>query len=193
VPFGTFLVVAAAMVCLADGLARVGGTGTAGGRLSVAAAAGAAAWALAVFGICLAGGYDGFRRQTPLGLPGAELLRLPADRVADYRGLADAVRSSSDAFVVTTGLNSLYAWTGERPPSRVVIGNSIRVFTEDEQVGIVRSLLAHPRPMIIHDRDRGPPAETPFMRETVRLFHPWRRVGPYTLFVPNDRPDPAGS
>jgi len=178
------------VVCLADGLAGLGQAAIGAVPASNISAGVVMTWAVMVMGICLADGRDRFRQYTPLALPGAERLLLTPDRASVYRALVESVRPASDAFLVTTGFNSLYGWTGVPPPSRVIIGNEIRVFTEDEQVDMVRSLLTHRRPMIVANRERAPAATTPFMRETARAFHPWRRIGPFTLFVPNDRPDP---
>jgi hypothetical protein len=195
VAFGTFTIVPAAIVCIGDGLSwllaqQTAASSTVGmprSRLFTLATTSLFGWAVAVAGSCLTASYDRYARHVPLGLPGAKWLRLPESRSVVYRELAKTIGSTSDAFLSTSGFNSLYVWTGVRPPNRVMIGNELSVFTDDEQVQMVQSLLKYERPMVVHDHENGPSDTKPLMRELERMYLPWRQIGPNTLFVPKPK------
>src|SRR5262249_20862430 len=55
---------------------------------------------------------------TPLGLPGADLLRMPAERATRYRWLTSTLRERADTFVFAEhARDSFYFWTGLAPPT----------------------------------------------------------------------------
>jgi hypothetical protein len=60
----------------------------------------------------------------------------------------------------------------------------LNVLTEDEQVQIVRTLLSHERPLVVHNVVTGPDETRLMIREIYRQFRPWQRVGPFLLMVP---------
>jgi hypothetical protein len=190
VSFGSFAVVPVAVVCFADAWAVVWSTGLmAAGRRrtwSAVAARALAYWAGGATALVAADTYSRYVRAVPLGLPGAERVRVTEGQATLYRDLVAAIASSSDAFVVTTSFNSLYIWTCQRPPGCIPVGQELNILTEDEQTQVVRDLLSHLRPMVVHDVVSGPDDSRLMMREIHRQFRPWRRVGPYLLMVPKE-------
>jgi hypothetical protein len=198
--FGSLVVVAAAITCLADGLAWVRDAAGAGGlpaawrwlRWAPSAAAVLPVYAATVVGYHAATAYAQYAGQVPLNLPGAQRVRVTEPTAAVYREAATAIRSSADTFVATTGMNSLYFWTGKPFPHGMIIGNELNVFTVEEQLDILRSLMSYPRPMVVHDTVTGPDDTRLLVREVHRQFRPWRQVGPYLLLVPKEGNRSAG-
>ncbi|MEO8601835.1 MAG: hypothetical protein ABI629_04595 [bacterium] len=86
-----------------------------------------------------------YAAQTPLALPGASLLRLPAAEVDEYRRLTERMQQF-DAFVSEPGLLSLYAWTDRSPPTHWNAGAWMRLIVPERQEEIVAALqrAAHP-------------------------------------------------
>jgi hypothetical protein len=194
--FGSLPVVPAGLICLADGFAWFRATTD---SVGLAHAARRRRWsvlgatvviAFMVGGACydFAQSYRRYASDVPLGLPGAEQVRVPEATAVVYRELTDILRSSADCFVATRGMNSLYLWTGQQPPNRIVIGSELNVFTSADQMDIFRSLMSHARPMVVHDTIDGPDDTRPLMREINREFRPWRQVGRYLLLVPKTAP-----
>jgi hypothetical protein len=81
-------------------------------------------------------------------------------------------------------MNSLYLWTNISPPDRALIGSELNLFTPDEQLGIIRSLLSHARPMVVMDTLNMPSDSKPMTREINQRFRRWRQIGQYILLVP---------
>ncbi|MCH2173374.1 hypothetical protein MK489_21580 [Myxococcota bacterium] len=89
---------------------------------------------------------------TPLDLPGASLLRLPAERVASYRWLVDAIRRHSDTFVFAgASRNSLYFWTQLDPPTALNTTLWTDLLDSDQQREIVRALEGADRPSVVYE------------------------------------------
>lgn len=75
----------------------------------------------------------------PLALPGASLVRLPADEAAEYQGLARRMKQF-DSFVSQPGLLSLYFWTETDPPTKWNAGAWVRLIGPERQNEIVSAL-----------------------------------------------------
>lgn len=58
-----------------------------------------------------------FNAETPLGVPGAESTRLPAQQVAQLRALVAAIDRNCSSFMTYPGLDSFYIWTAQEPPT----------------------------------------------------------------------------
>ena len=71
-----------------------------------------------------------------------------------------------DAFIATTGLNSMYFWTGKEPVGPVLLSHEIRVIPEALQVEIARRLLEVKHPMVLVRENITPLSieGTPLMR-----------------------------
>ena len=96
--------------------------------------------------------------------------------------------TTTSSSTATTGMNSLYIWSGVRPPNLALIGSELNILTPDEQMDTLRALVSHAHQMVVHDTVHGPDDTRPMMREIRRDFRQWRQVGPYVLLVPKGRP-----
>ncbi len=78
-----------------------------------------AAAALALNGFLAA---SQFASESPSGLPGAESVRMPAQRAAQLRQLVAAIDGGCSSFITYPGMNSFYVWTGQQPPTDLRYG-----------------------------------------------------------------------
>lgn len=86
-----------------------------------------------------------YAELTPLALPGATLVRLPADEVTEYRELTQRMKQF-DSFVSQPGLLSLYLWTETNPPTKWNAGAWVRLIGTERQNEIVAALQRTQRP-----------------------------------------------
>jgi len=116
--------------------------GIAGVPKRSAARAAPAALILATAVLALEGFLAGsqFAAGSPSGLGGAELVRMPAKQGAQLRQLVAAIDSDCSSFITFPGMNSIYIWTGQEPPSDLRYG--VWWLTPDpvDQRAVVRQL-----------------------------------------------------
>jgi hypothetical protein len=98
-------------------------------------------------------GWRSYKSLAPLGLRGSDHLRLPADQAETYRALTQYLESQSDLFITIPGLNSLYFWTGTKPPT-YFNASEVAVMNDSQQAQIVAALQDAKRPLIVM-RTRG--------------------------------------
>ncbi len=84
--------------------------------------------------------YRTYRSHPPLALPGASLLRLPADQSRVFRELTAFLSANADAFVTYPGMNSLYFWTGQDSPLSKNTTHWMTLLKSDEQQQLVDEL-----------------------------------------------------
>jgi hypothetical protein len=142
-----------------------------------------------------------YANLTPLALPGAQAIRMEAEGAQLYQRLTEYLRTESDTFVTYPGVNSLYFWTGRRPPTQL---NSTGwgQLTPAQQAHILHALTQARRPLlVVHEyvtqgwQDPKRPA-TPI--DTLIAFVNHRceevtRIGPYIFYRPHPgrtRPEP---
>ncbi len=63
-----------------------------------------------------------FAAATPLGLPGAESVRMPPQQAAELRALVAAIDRDCSGVITFPGMNSMYVWTGQQPPTDLRYG-----------------------------------------------------------------------
>lgn len=71
----------------------------------------------------------GYSAGTPLRLPGAESVRVPAQQAGQLHDLVAAIDHDCKDFITMPGMNSLYLWTGQQPP--VAIRSEVWMLTLD--------------------------------------------------------------
>jgi hypothetical protein len=162
VAWATFLAIPVAGVALADGWRSLSGALETAGLLGVAAGrlAGAALGAgLAV--ATVSGVYATHRRLetayaqgVPLGLPGAERVRVPAEQAALYRLLATNLVKRCRTFVTQPGLFSFHLFTGMDPPTRLNATVWMLLLSDAQQERIVERLDASAEPVCALRRQR---------------------------------------
>jgi len=113
---GALLMVPVGAIVLHDGIS---GLGTRGSVRVAPAALLVATVALALQGF-LAGSQ--FAAGSPSGLPGAESVRMPAQQAAQLRHLVAAIDRDCSSFITFPGMNSLYVWTRQEPPTDLRYG-----------------------------------------------------------------------
>jgi hypothetical protein len=62
-------------------------------------------------------GHTRYEAASQLALPSAARLRLPPDQASTYRDLVGSVHSHCSTFISEPGLNSLYVFSGDTPPT----------------------------------------------------------------------------
>jgi len=98
---------------------------------------------------CLPVDYWSRRASMPaVDLAGTRLLHLPAHELRTYESLTDYLKRESDAFVTVPGLNSMYFWTGEAPPTYFTIAESA-MLSDKEQEAILNVLRQSRRPLVL--------------------------------------------
>jgi len=77
---------------------------------------------------------------TPLALPGAGRLHLPGEQEATLVWLVGEIRQHCAMFVSVPGLNSLYLWTEQEPPTGLNATSWMYLFPSDLQARIVERI-----------------------------------------------------
>ena len=86
-----------------------------------------------------------FVRGVPLGVPGAQQVRLPARDASDVRQLVAAIDQGCSGFITYPGMNSLYIWTAQEQPTPVRVEIWWLVLDEAQQTSLVQELSGKPR------------------------------------------------
>lgn len=88
-----------------------------------------------------------------LGLPGAEIIRLPSESSALFRLLAANATAHGDLLFSEPGMFSLNLWAGRPTPTLANTTHWFSLLAADQQQAIIRALAAHPHACIIRQRD----------------------------------------
>jgi hypothetical protein len=149
-----FCVVPVGAITLGDGIRQLRGAGVAD-RATVKALRWVAPAALAInvavfllFALTVAAGFGG---DTPVGLPGAKSVRLPAQSANQLRLLVAAVDRDCSSLVTFPGMNSFYIWTGQDPPPMRVEVWWLFLDSSTQQ-SIVQQLSSQPRLCVIKNQ-----------------------------------------
>jgi hypothetical protein len=84
-----------------------------------------------------------------LGLPGARYVRLGKFQSHYYRNIAEYLRNECDTFVVIPGLNSMYFWTGKKPPTYATVSGESIFPSEPRQVQMLDAMRQAKRPVVL--------------------------------------------
>jgi len=84
--------------------------------------------------------HDVWAHSVPLRAEGATKIRLPAEQAAEYSRLVQAVRQNCTQFLTYPGFNSLYLWTGFRPPTGLNTTIWMKLLDSSAQSRIVRAV-----------------------------------------------------
>lgn len=144
-----FCLIPVGAITLGDGIRQLrGATLKAVGWVAPAAVA----INLAVFLLLALTVAAGFRSDTPLGVRGAESIRLPAQNATQLRLLVAAVDRECSSFVTFPGMSSFYIWTGQDPPTPVRFEVWWLVLDNDQQQAAVQELAGKPRLCVIKNQ-----------------------------------------
>lgn len=94
-----------------------------------------------------------YREGENLGLPGAELLRLPEGSSALFRLLTLNAIAHADVLFSEPGMFSFNVWSGVPAPTRANVTHWFSLLSRDRQEEIIRRLEASPRAVVIVHRE----------------------------------------
>jgi hypothetical protein len=94
----------------------------------------------------------GFQTSKPLGLPGSESMRLPDQQGAQLRGLVDAIDRNCSGFITLPGMNSLYLWTAQAPPTELRYGQWWVILDAAEEQSTIAQLQARQRVCVVENQ-----------------------------------------
>jgi hypothetical protein len=93
-----------------------------------------------------------FATGVPMGVRGAEQVRLPARDAAHVRQLVATIDQSCSSFITFPGMNSLYVWTAQDEPTPVRVEIWWLRLDEDQQTSLVRQLSGKPRLCVVKNQ-----------------------------------------
>jgi hypothetical protein len=131
-----------------------------------------------------------FIGDIPFGLRGAESVRMPAQQATELRELVAAIDSRCSSFITLPGMNSIYIWTGQEPPSDLRYGVWWLIPDPADQQAIVKKLDGEPRLCVVKNQtliefwaqSRPVPAQ-PMVDFIDTSFVPTATYGDYVLLV----------
>jgi hypothetical protein len=135
-----------------------------------------------------------FANATPLGLPGAQSVRLPVDRAVQLRALVGDVDRSCTSFVTYPGMNSFYFWTAKDPPVEMSSEVWWLVLDSGQQQALVDKLANQPGLCVVKNQrvidfwaeGRSVP-DRPLVEFIDKDFVVAGSYGDYVLLVRGDR------
>jgi hypothetical protein len=91
-----------------------------------------------------------FSSATPLGLPGAQSMRLPAQQATQLRDVVQAVdRNNCSSLITFPGMNSFYVWTNQDGLIQTRYGQWYLILDNGEQQSIVQRVEGQPRVCVV--------------------------------------------
>jgi hypothetical protein len=157
VTVATFLAILVYSICLYDAILAFAKTPSIASQLATIPPRTAMLFTLLLFVSLLAFEVEwcvpvyhwGYRGSMPaVDLAGTRLLHLPPRERRTYQALRDYLKKECDAFVTVPGLNSMYFWTGEAPPTYFTLAESA-MLSDREQQAIINVLRTSRRPLIV--------------------------------------------
>lgn len=138
-------------------------------------------------------------RLRPLDLPGSHRVRMDTETVEMYRALAQYLAAESGTFVTYPGVNSLYLWTGKRPPTQL---NSTGwgQLSHSQQETILNALTRAERPKVAVVEAMMTGWSSPASDPIRPLIHyvtedcrPLQRIGRFVIFEPKQITTPGAA
>jgi hypothetical protein len=151
--WSSFLLIVASYVCLWDGLAELRSAATEAPDLNRVIATGFLCLGLALHYDTLAPlatRESAFQNEVSLPFEGATSIRMGHSQVATYNWLTQNLKGHCSDFVTLPGYNSLYPWSGMRPPTGYNNGAWMILLTDKEQRKIVRRMRETGRPCAVY-------------------------------------------
>jgi hypothetical protein len=131
-----------------------------------------------------------FQTETPLELPGSHLLRLDRAEAVDLRLLVASIGRQCSSFITYPGLDSLYVWTDQEPPSDMRVGLWWLTLDSSHQETIVQQVKNRPRLCVVKNQsvndfwaEGRPIPQLPLVRFIEQGFVDAGSFGDYQLLV----------
>jgi hypothetical protein len=194
VAWSAFLLVPVGALCVANGVRGLSRQ-LSGERERRALFAVGAVTALAAFGVLVniqlrqpldtaRAAYDA---SVPLGLPGAEDVRLSPEEVERYRAVTAAIDRNCAALVTLPGMNSFYFWAEREPPSGFNATAWPTLFDDADQRRVIEATRSTAGLCLLENAplaagwSAGEVPEGPLVRYLRRGFQPVVTIGDYQL------------
>jgi len=125
-------------------------------------------------------------RLASLSLSGAELMRVPPEKASRIQWLVRTLREESDTFVFGGhACNSLYFWTGQRPPTSLNPTFWPFLLRQEEQRRVIAALGDTPRAAVVHEPFGAPlPKDSALLKYLDERFQPARRRDDTEVWLP---------
>jgi hypothetical protein len=191
VPWAAFLLVPVGALCVANGVRGLAAAaGTERPRLALAATTAVAAVGLLGYATLrepLNEARAAYDAREPLGLPGAEDVRLDPVEANLYRRLTHLIDVNCRALVTLPGMDSFYVWTRQAPPTYSNATGWPTLFDDARQrrtigeIDPVQGLCLLENKPLAEGWSAGVIPDTPLVRFMRREFEPFLRIGDYRL------------
>jgi hypothetical protein len=139
-------------------------------------------------------GSSQWRDSEPLGLPGAEALRLEPALATELRVLSVNATAHCDLLFSLPGMFSFNLWTGLPSPTAANVTHWFNLLSPAQQSAVIAQLAAHPRAGLIVERDvlglitgAGIPVGGPLRDYLYAAFAPAFAAGSHEFWVRRDR------
>lgn len=139
-------------------------------------------------------GWERFTSSQPLGLPGAETLRLPNDITSDFRVITENLRAHADLLFSFPGTFSANLWTQLPAPTLANATHWFSLLNATQQQRIIDRLASAPRAALLVQRDLVDylarnhfPTDGPLHTWLMAHFEPKMKVDGYEIWLRNGR------
>jgi hypothetical protein len=130
--------------------------------------------------------------QPPMDLSGARWIRADPFQANNYVMLTRHLARECDTFITIPGLNSLYFWTGKRPPTYIALCGEGLTASEGQQTRVVDGLKSAKQPLIVLWQSKWSSEarlrkdeEGPLLRFIHNECRQIDTIGPYLILAPN--------
>lgn len=119
-----------------------------------------------------------------LALPGAQSTHAPRVEALTLRWLSRELAQGPTSWVSSIGSNSLYGWSGTRPPTRLLISHAWALLPLAEQERLVEALRSEVNPWVVEHPgiESAVVRDGPFFTFVEREMEPFVRFREYTLW-----------
>jgi hypothetical protein len=107
---------------------------------------------VAAFGFVALAATQLFQSETPLALPGSQALRVSRAEAVDLRSLVAAIDRQCSSFITFPGMDSLYVWTDQEPPTDMRYGLWWLSLDSSHQETIVQQLQNQSRLCVVKNQ-----------------------------------------
>lgn len=133
-----------------------------------------------------------YRSEKKIGLPGAELIHVPAEQAEQYEQLVRLIHEHKCTTLVGyPSINAFYFWSELEAPRPTLPNAWVYALNEEQQAQALRELKASPRPCAIRNEGiaaaylKGlPPPDKPLVNYVLNEFEPAYEVGEYIFELP---------
>jgi hypothetical protein len=133
--------------------------------------------------------YQAYEKGVRIEFPGSKLIRLPVEQAELFTDLVDAINKHCSSFITIYGVNSLYFWTGQQPPTWWNLTVWPYYLTVEMQHDMISQMEKETEPCVIEDSKfnylKTPHVQTKrglFGQYVVDSYVEYWRVGPYVAY-----------